>query len=54
MRKKQKITTCNQLDLETLGFWPIMLKNLPSHYGEKVSSRADGGVWTTMTIVTTL
>ena len=26
MKKNQKITTCNRLDLEALGFWPIMLK----------------------------
>ena len=25
------ITTCNQLNLETLGFLPIMPKNLPRH-----------------------
>ena len=30
MKKNQKITTYNQLDLETLEFWPIMPKNLPT------------------------
>ena len=32
------MTTCNQLDLETLGFWPIMLKILP---GEWVQGSSD-------------
>ena len=31
IKKNQKITTCNQLDLETLGSWPIMPKNLFGH-----------------------
>ena len=32
IKKYQKITTCNQLDLETLGNWLIcMPKNLPGH-----------------------
>ena len=29
MKKNRKITTCNWLDLETLGLWPRMPKNLP-------------------------
>ena len=28
IQKNRKIATCNQLDMETLGFWLIMLKNL--------------------------
>ena len=28
-RKPQKMSTCNRLDLETLGSWPIMPKNHP-------------------------
>ena len=31
IKKDRTITTCNQLDLETLGFWLIMPKNL---YGD--------------------
>ena len=31
VKKYQTITTCNQLDLETLGFWPMMAKHLPGH-----------------------
>ena len=29
MKKNWKITTCDWLNLETLGFWPIMPKKLP-------------------------
>lgn len=29
--KTKKITTCNRLDFLTLGFWPIMTKNLLGH-----------------------
>ena len=32
MKKIQKITTCNRLDLETVGIWPIMPQNLPRHW----------------------
>ena len=33
LRKKNcKITTYNRLHLKTLGFWPIMPKNLPGHW----------------------
>ena len=28
----QMITTCNRLDLETLGIWLIMPKNIPGHW----------------------
>ena len=31
IKKNRKITTCNPLDLETVGSWPIMPKNLPEH-----------------------
>ena len=31
MNKNGKITTCNRLDLETLGFWTTMLKILLEH-----------------------
>ena len=32
-KKNQKITTCNQLDLETMGFWHIVSnKKIPKHY----------------------
>jgi hypothetical protein len=31
IKKNWKITICNWLDLETLGFWPIMPKNLPKN-----------------------
>ena len=30
MKENQKIPTYNRLDLETLGFWPIMRNNLPN------------------------
>ena len=30
---KKKLTTCNRLNLESLGFGPIMLKHLPGHWG---------------------
>ena len=29
------MSTCNQLDLEILGCWPIMPKNLPGHRGKR-------------------
>ena len=29
MKKNQKITTCNQLNLVKLGSWTIMFKSLP-------------------------
>ena len=32
VKKNRKITTCNRLDLETLGFWLIMPKILPGHW----------------------
>jgi hypothetical protein len=28
----QKITMCNWLDLDTLGFWPVVLNNFPRHW----------------------
>ena len=31
MKKNQNITTCNQPDLKTLGFWLIMPINLLGH-----------------------
>ena len=31
-KKIQKITTYNRLDLNTLGFWPIIPNNLPGHW----------------------
>ena len=31
IKKKQKITTCNRLDLATLASWPTVLKYLPRH-----------------------
>ena len=34
MKKNQKMSTCNQLDLETLGYWPIMHISLPGHWSE--------------------
>jgi hypothetical protein len=32
VKTNQKFTTCNRLDLWTLGFWPIVLKIHPGHY----------------------
>ena len=32
IKKIQKITTCNKLDLTALGFWPIMPKNIHRHW----------------------
>jgi hypothetical protein len=29
IKKNQRMSTCNWLDLQTLGFQPIMAKNLP-------------------------
>jgi hypothetical protein len=34
MKNNWKMSTCNWLDLETLGFWLIMSENLPIHYIE--------------------
>jgi hypothetical protein len=34
------VSTCNQLDLETLGFWPIMSKNIVS-----TTDGEEEGVW---------
>jgi hypothetical protein len=31
-KKNRKITTCDRLDLETLGFWLIMPKDFPGHW----------------------
>ena len=31
-KKNRKMTTCNRLDLETLGFWPILSKKSPGHW----------------------
>ena len=31
IKNNRKIATCNRLDLETLGCWPIMPKHLPKH-----------------------
>ena len=35
-KKAQTMSTCNQLDLETLGSRPIMLKNLLGHWSRGV------------------
>ena len=35
IKKNQKITTCNQLDFEKQGFWPIMPKILPRRRKEE-------------------
>jgi len=40
IKKSRKITTCNQLNLERLGFWPIMLKILPRTVGHWVANLA--------------
>ena len=37
LKKSWKITTCNRLDLETIGFWPIMPQKLLGH-GHKPSA----------------
>ena len=34
IKKIRKMSTCNQLDLETLGSQPVMPKNLPGHCKE--------------------
>ena len=31
IKENQRMSTCNQLDLQTLGSLPIMTKNLPDH-----------------------
>ena len=36
--KNREIATCNQLDLESLGFWLIMPNNLPGHCLKTFSS----------------
>ena len=36
MKKNQKITTCKWLDLETLGSWPIMPKNLSGLWSKHI------------------
>ena len=35
-KPERRITTCNRLDLETLGVWPIMPKNLSDHRFRKI------------------
>jgi hypothetical protein len=32
MKETRRMSTCSQLDLQTLGSQPIMPKNLPDHY----------------------
>ena len=32
IKENQKLSTCNWLDLQTLGFQPLMPKNLPDHW----------------------
>ena len=39
MKKDRTITTCNRLDLETLGFRPMMPKSLPRHWIQAPSSK---------------
>ena len=34
MKKSRKLSTCNQLDLETVGSQPILGSNLPEHWEE--------------------
>ena len=31
IKKIRTMITCNRLDLETIGFWPILFKNIPEH-----------------------
>ena len=31
MKENRRMSTCNQLDLQTLGSQPVMPKNLPDH-----------------------
>ena len=32
IKENQRMSTCNQLDLQTLGSQPVMPKNLPDHW----------------------
>ena len=32
IKENRRMSTCNRLDLQTLGFQPIMSKNLPDHW----------------------
>jgi hypothetical protein len=46
VKENQKITTCNQLDLEALGFWVIMTNNLVTHWDN--SHYASTWLWSFM------
>ena len=37
LRKENRMSTCNRLDLQTLESPPVMPKNLPEHYWSRVS-----------------
>jgi hypothetical protein len=34
MKENQRMSTCNRLDLQTLGSQPVMPKNLPDHWAK--------------------
>ena len=36
IKENPRISTCNRLDLQTLGSQPIMSKNLPDHWSQTV------------------
>ena len=44
-KNRRKITTCNQLDLETIGLLTMMLKNLPSKFPKSWPSTSYFSNW---------
>ena len=45
IKEIQTITTCNHLDLETLGWWLLVPKNLPGHWGRVGSCELSPRRW---------
>jgi hypothetical protein len=41
IKENRRMSTCNRLDLQTLGSQLVMLKNLPDHYSNVGGSKAD-------------
>ena len=39
IKENRRMSTCNRLDLQTLGSQPIMLKNLPNHWARSPLSK---------------
>ena len=51
IKNNQKITTCNQLDLETLGFFPDYTKNLLGYIVDLLMQHEHLTLYTLATIV---